>query len=262
MTAARSQALVKLAPLAALFVAVCVGLVATIGTSHARTVAAQPNSTMPQAEIDPPDFIDDPLADKNFGSQRGLIESLIESAKPVKQHAALDAFVGEWSVDSSFTPAPGAKPIVSKGNASITKVIGGRFVQSRTKLAFEGVESETLTLLGFDPRHGHYTLHSIDSFATHAVDATGAYDDHTQILILRGEVFAPAPDRQEDGSSTGLPGNTYPFEIAFRFSSPDSITQTVRIQMPDQSWFDMTTLIYKRQPTATPAAKTPAPLVR
>lgn len=237
-----------------------------INRPHARTMLAQPKArsrswpfavvscvvvaaimwplltALPRsASAAQPDvIIEDLFAGTQIGTPADLLRSLIDNAKPVNEHKVLDSLVGEWRVESSFLPAPGFKPIVSAGTATIRPVIGGRFVESNVKLAFEGVESESLTIFGFDTRHKHYTLHAVDSFATYAVNAAGPYDPAGRVITFSGEVFEPSPDEK-------LPGTTYPFEMAFDFSAKDRVLQKVRLRLPDQSWFDMLTVTFERK---------------
>ncbi|MBX3387498.1 MAG: DUF1579 family protein [Phycisphaeraceae bacterium] len=221
-----------------LIVGVVITSAAPLGVSTAANAgrATQPEPTPVQPEV----IIEDPLAHMRISTPADLLRSMIDSAKPVREHKALEALVGTWSVESTFRPGPDYPPIVSTGTASVRTVIGGRFVESNVRLTFEHVESESLTLFGFDTRHRHYTLHAIDSFGTYAVNAAGPFDAETRTITFAGEVFEPSPDEK-------LPGTTHPFEMAFDLSVKDRVTQKVRIRMPDLSWFEMMTVVFERR---------------
>lgn len=220
---------------AAVMLTALVAVIAGAGlVMHARPALAEAQPD------DPVDYIDDPHAGQTINSASDLLRTMIDSAKPVEEHAVLDALVGEWKVESRFLPAPGYPAIVSKGTAKVGKIIGGRFVESSIKLGYESVESENRTTFGYDTRHKKYTLHAIDSFGTYAVDATGPYDKEKKSITFAGEVFEPSPDEK-------LPGNTYPFEMVFELGEKSRVTQTIRLQMPDRSWFEMTKVVFTKE---------------
>lgn len=163
-------------------------------------------------------------------SAKTLWSDLINKSRPTAEHAALDAFLGDWEVSSYWVPGPEQNPIISRGVAKGEKIIGGRFVQISSRLSHGGVPSEGLVTLGFDARKKNYTFHGIDSFATYANDCAGAYDADKQQFILNGTVEEPTPKDDE-------PWRKYDYRITFDLSEKNVITETIEIKLLNNVWF-------------------------
>lgn len=94
-------------------------------------------------------------------------------AQPGPEHEELLALAGRWTVASELSMVPGADPVVESGSATIRPVLGGRFVEIRTTGELFGLETESLTYLGFDRRRDLYVMVGLDTLGTYFVTAEG-----------------------------------------------------------------------------------------
>lgn len=89
-----------------------------------------------------------------------------EYSKVNEQHNYLKQFEGNWSYNSSWWLNPGTKPEVSKGSSQNQIVMGGRFLEQRTKGQAMGQSFEGRAITGFDNVKKEYTSIWFDSMGT------------------------------------------------------------------------------------------------
>lgn len=209
---------------------------------------AQPAAT---SGADKPDAPKPALAPDQLAPE-ALMRKIEEQSRPVAAHNALSAFDGTWTTE--YTIFLGAtKPITSRGSSTHAWILGKRFMQIGTKIGdVAGVNSESLSLYGYDTRVAKYTLTSVDTFGTYGIFAQGDYDAATKTLTLVGT---------DDES-----GRPMDFKWVVKFESADRIVQQVLLSLPDDSapaegheggaaapaakepeWFKMSETIYTRQ---------------
>ncbi len=80
-----------------------------------------------------------------------MLAKMKKAAAPGPEHDALKPFVGEWAVQTTVWPGPGAPPLVFEGSAVKVWTLGGRFLQENlTSAGPDGRPLHGLGFLGFD----------------------------------------------------------------------------------------------------------------
>lgn len=106
---------------------------------------------------------------------------------PGEHHKWLEQLVGEWTVESEMTAAPGADAIKGAGSEAV-KSIGGRWIVTELKMDIEGMGSmAAVQALGYDSAKGKYQGTWIDSIQDYLWVYTGTLDETGKILTLEAE---------------------------------------------------------------------------
>ena len=118
------------------------------------------------------------------------MEQMMEAMKlagPGPEHELLASRAGEWTTTVTLSGmTPDTPPQEQTGKASAKMILGGRFLQIHSSGSFMGMPFESLETLGFDRRHGHYTVVGMDTLGTYSVTARGEKDDDG-IIRMHGE---------------------------------------------------------------------------
>jgi len=125
------------------------------------------------------------------------------------EHEVLARMAGDWDLALRYWMEPGGQPVMTRGTAENRMILGGRFLESRSKSELMGMVMESLTLLGFDRRHGRYTLQQLDNSGTYYVTGSGTRDADTGVIAMGGE------DRD------AVLGHTQQYEFRYRIESSD-----------------------------------------
>lgn len=141
------------------------------------------------------------------------IRKLLEQARPGPEHQLLAQFAGKWKL--SIQVGPGAK---NTGRANSYMTMENRFLwigynTDNKKRPFKGSFQ-----IGFDRRHGHFTLIAMDTSGTYFVTSRGKLDTKTRKARLVG--------KDDDPYMKSL-GFTKEFAHVLDFSSPDRFVITV-----------------------------------
>ncbi len=94
---------------------------------------------------------------------------LLELTRPSTEHARLKKLAGDWSVSMSA----GGKDTGFAGTAKAEMILGDRFLVIDGQGESKGEASAFRYTLGFDRRHGEYTILLIDTAGTYHVAARG-----------------------------------------------------------------------------------------
>ena len=117
-------------------------------------------------------------------------------AKPQKEHAWLDRFVGEWSSEMEAVMEPGQPQQKFAGTESV-RSLGGMWIlcEGRGQMP-DGAPSTTIMTLGYDPAKQRYVGTFIGTMMTHLWIYEGAIDAAGDTLVLDTE----GPAFSGDGS--------------------------------------------------------------
>ena len=124
-------------------------------------------------------------------------EESMKLAQPAPQHKILSDLTGKFTQKIKFNMAPG-QSMEGDGAGETTSIIGGRFIQIKSVGKLMGMETEVMTIMGYDRRKDKYTLFSIDGMGTYSVSAEGDYDAATKIMTLKGTEDDPKSNMKMD----------------------------------------------------------------
>lgn len=124
-------------------------------------------------------------------------EEAMKLAQPSAEHKLLTDMVGKFTQKIKFNYAPG-QFMEGDGAGETISIIGGRFIQIKSVGKIMGMETEVITIMGYDRRKDKYTLFSIDGMGTYSVSAEGDYDAATKIMTLKGTEEDPKSGMKMD----------------------------------------------------------------
>lgn len=141
-----------------------------------------------------------------------------ELALPGPEHELLKNLAGKWTMDVTTWPEPGSQPMKSTLAGEGAMILGGRFLQTSARGLIFGIESESMSILGFDRRHKEFTLLSFDTHGTYWISAAGTYDEKTSTLTMSGEDVDPILNlvKRYDTVIKFLDKDTFTWSIIFK----------------------------------------------
>ncbi len=178
------------------------------------------------------------------GDQPGMnVDSLTqvmqELAHPGPEHERLHKMVGHWEETMTVWPQPGADSVVSTATTTIESILGGRFILTHSTGTMFGQPVERYAIIGFDRRHGEYTLVALDNGGTYWITASGPLDEETQTIQMSGEDDDP------------IFGFTQTYTMHMRLVDDDEIHSEVIFTNPEMTGgapeFKMIDVISKRK---------------
>lgn len=113
-----------------------------------------------------------------------------QSATPEFAHLA--ALAGRWSVWQSMWAEPSAPPVVDRGRASFTAVLGGRHLRQELQIDAAAKPFQGLGYLGYDDAAGRYDSLWMDVNFSGTIMAHGSYDAGSRTYTFHGDVPDPA----------------------------------------------------------------------
>lgn len=112
-------------------------------------------------------------------------------AKPGPKHAELAKSIGTWTIDSKMWMAPGAEPVASKGKATFSSVLDGRFLRQDFEGDMEGAPFRGIGHIGFNNATNKYEMTWIDNWGTGFLFMTGVEKEGGKVVELTGTYNGP-----------------------------------------------------------------------
>jgi hypothetical protein len=166
--------------------------------------------------------------------KKQFAEMAEKASAPTEEHKRLAALVGEFDQAVEVRMGPG-EPLKSHVLATGEWSMGGRFVQITARSApEEELKGERLTIYGYDTRANKYTMWTIESTATFAVEATGDFDAATKTFTFEGERYGQGPGK-------------VPFEWVLRLQDGGAFTQEI-LMKPAQGEKAVPVVVVKNTP--------------
>jgi hypothetical protein len=156
-----------------------------------------------------------------------------EAARPVAEHQRLSPLVGRFKQTGRWF-FPGQPPLEVAGETDNRFILGGRFVECRAKAKAGGIESESVSLFGFDRRRAEYFALGLDTLGTYYIHPWGRYDAARSAFILRGD--------EEDEAS----GTAFQYEFQLRLETPDRYVFELWFEFPGQKPMKVVELVHTR----------------
>lgn len=147
-----------------------------------------------------------------------MLATQMELAKPGPEHHRLARLEGEWQLTVRLWMEPGAEPMVFEGTGENRMILGGRFLECRSVSGEGPMQTETLTLIGFDRRYERYTSVGWDTWGTYYVTAAGPFNDSTRAIVMAGEDHDPIMGYTQvyDMILRLIDNDTYIWEVVFK----------------------------------------------
>lgn len=106
---------------------------------------------------------------------------------PADAHKKLDDLAGTWDVESKFwSNGPDKPPTVTKGSATYTWVLGGRFLRQEMNGEMMGMPFEGVGYTGYDIYNKKYLEFWIDNTSTAMFTMSGYFDQTGKVLTFYG----------------------------------------------------------------------------
>ena len=140
-----------------------------------------------------------------------------ELAQPGPEHEMLARMEGTWRQEIRMWPSPGAEPTSMTGTAESRLVLGGRFLQSESRMP--GSELPIgISMMGFDRRSSEYTALGLDVSGTYWVTARGPRNEESGAVVMSGEDHDPALGHTQiyDFVIRWTDDDTFIWEIVFK----------------------------------------------
>lgn len=126
-----------------------------------------------------------------------MMDFYVQSAKPVDEHKRLAELVGPWKVTTKLWFDPTSEPNTATGKGIGRMILGGRFLELETAVKGGGIDSESLTILGFDRRTSDYTMIGLDTLGTYYITAAGKPDAALKGVRLAGSYLQPPENTEQ-----------------------------------------------------------------
>lgn len=114
-----------------------------------------------------------------------------ELGTPGADHAALKAFVGDWTVTSKSQMKPDEKEQLSTGTSSLSWTLDGRFLTQNYKGDWAGEPFAGVGYFGFDKMKKEHVSLWMDNMSTGIFQSTGQYNPATKTITYTGNFNCP-----------------------------------------------------------------------
>lgn len=118
-------------------------------------------------------------------------KAMMELASPGAAHKLLDDKVGKWDMVVKMSAGPGMPAQESAATSEMKWVLGGRFIEDRTKGTFNGEPFEGIGHGGYDNMKKKYVSHWMDNWGTGIMATEGTYDAEAKTFTYEGEMPDP-----------------------------------------------------------------------
>lgn len=117
-------------------------------------------------------------------------------ATPGKVHEMMAKSAGMWTEEITMWMAPGAPPTKSTSTCNNRMIMGGRYLEGRTRGTFEGMPFEGISITAYDNAKKMYKSTWIDNMGTGIMVSEGKYNEETKTLEMAGSCVDPATGKE------------------------------------------------------------------
>lgn len=133
---------------------------------------------------------------------KAMMQRWEKAMTPAEPHKKLAEFVGEWDVTlKMWMMGPDGPPTETRGTATVTAELGGRFIREVLKAEMnmpdmatgemKKINYEGQGLTGFDNFRNMYVGSWADNMNTHLLSMTGMADPAGKVIRMYGEMDEP-----------------------------------------------------------------------
>lgn len=123
-----------------------------------------------------------------------MMAEMMKMGQPGPEHKELAKLIGVWTCVSKFNmPGPDGKiaETTSKGEATFTSELGGRWIRQDFKGDLMGMPYAGMGLSGYDNVQKKYVSTWMDNMSTSMMTMTGTHDQATNSTTLTGDYMMP-----------------------------------------------------------------------
>jgi hypothetical protein len=180
-------------------------------------------------------FAEQPKPKEMTAEEKAMMEAMMKAMTPGDAHKLLGGMVGNWDVKVTSWWKPGDEPMVSKGSATNTWVMGGRAVEQRFSGEFMGAPFTGLGYTGYDNVKKTYWSTWMDSMSTGVMNSTGSTADNGK--TWKFSAMMPDP----------MSGKDAPIEEKITIADADHHMLEMWSPGPDGKMFKMMQIDYTRK---------------
>ena len=126
-----------------------------------------------------------------------ILKKVEAAGKPGAEHKALEPLIGEWSAEVKSWMAPDAPPMVTKGTAKATWVLGDRFVREDFSGEMMGKPFHGVSLTGYDNQKQKYNSFWVDDMSTAIFTSEGTASDGGKVITFSSKMDCPITGEKE-----------------------------------------------------------------
>jgi hypothetical protein len=123
--------------------------------------------------------------------QNEQMQIWMEYMTPGPMHEMLAKSVGDWKTINKFWMDPAGDPMIVEGTGKTEMILGGRYQQSIHKSKMMGMETEGISITGYDNATQEFTSIWIDNIGTGTAITKGKYDESTNSILMEGSMVDP-----------------------------------------------------------------------
>lgn len=157
-----------------------------------------------------------------------------QPAERLEQHEWLHQLVGEWTVTSEATMAPGTDPVKWESRESV-RSIGGLWVVAEGTAEYDGEPFTSLLTLGYDPAQEAFVGSWVDTMQTKMWTYVGHLDEDERALTL-----------EADGPSWTDPSETTRYRDRIELVGADERRMVSSVLGEDGTWTTFLTMTARR----------------
>ena len=138
------------------------------------------------------------LIAQESGEQSAEMQAWMEYMTPGPMHEVLATSVGVWKTINKFWMDPAGEPMVTEGTGKTEMILGGRYQKSTHKSKMMGMETEGISITGYDNATQEFTSIWIDNIGTGTAMTKGRYDESTNSILMKGTMVDPMTKQEMD----------------------------------------------------------------
>lgn len=122
----------------------------------------------------------------------------MEYMTPGPMHEMLAKSIGDWKTINKFWMDPAGEPMIVEGTGKTEMILGGRYQKSTHKSMMMGMETEGISITGYDNATQEFTAIWIDNIGTGTAMTKGRYDESTNSIMMKGTMVDPMTKQEMD----------------------------------------------------------------
>jgi Protein of unknown function (DUF1579) len=120
------------------------------------------------------------------------MKSMMAYMTPGDLHKMMAKSVGDWTGAITMWSAPGAQPMSMTGESHNEMILGGRYLQGKSKGNMMGMPFEGISVTGYDNAKKVFVNSWIDNMGTGMIFLEGQWDSKSNSIEFKGMMVDPS----------------------------------------------------------------------